>query len=297
MRQRSRSTSSAAGLPARKRLGRSPCAALPVVLHEMRPVRATAAHKTAALAELVCSNSFRSDDSEHNAVGLLHQELRRLGSLDHAGSGRQSGPRPEEHWRSTAKPLQKLLPRQLPASDLIDVRREEILGIAGARLGQRHHRDRAAHIVSRLPTSSPHLQGAICSRSTMLLRRSSTAIPSICRSPGCNRATTRPAPPEAARTTSTARSRAAVFRLRGRPLGRGQGRFLRLGVRRPILRRLLADRGHGAARTRNAASRPDEAVRAHQPARPQSPSRMQSCSCGRTTVSGRCSTWWGARPS
>src|SRR5919201_7092961 len=54
---------------------------VPVVLHEMRPLSATAAHKTAALAELVCSNSFRSDDSEHNAVGLLHEEMRRLGSL------------------------------------------------------------------------------------------------------------------------------------------------------------------------------------------------------------------------
>src|SRR5436189_116900 len=54
---------------------------VPVVLHEMRPMRTTAAHKTPALAELVCSNSFRSDDKEHNAVGLLHEEMRRLGSL------------------------------------------------------------------------------------------------------------------------------------------------------------------------------------------------------------------------
>src|SRR5438034_356899 len=54
---------------------------VPVVLHEMRPVRTTAAHKTRALAELVCSNSFRSDDSATNAVGLLHAEMRRLGSL------------------------------------------------------------------------------------------------------------------------------------------------------------------------------------------------------------------------
>jgi methylenetetrahydrofolate--tRNA-(uracil-5-)-methyltransferase len=52
-----------------------------VVLHEMRPMRMTAAHKTEALAELVCSNSVRSDDREHNAVGLLHEEMRRLGSL------------------------------------------------------------------------------------------------------------------------------------------------------------------------------------------------------------------------
>src|SRR5260370_4395732 len=54
---------------------------VPAVLHEMRPLRTTAAHKTSALAELVCSNSFRSDDHEHNAVGLLHAEMRRLGSL------------------------------------------------------------------------------------------------------------------------------------------------------------------------------------------------------------------------
>ncbi len=52
-----------------------------VVLHEMRPVRETDAHQTDGLAELVCSNSFRSDDDEHNAVGLLHWEMRRAGSL------------------------------------------------------------------------------------------------------------------------------------------------------------------------------------------------------------------------
>src|SRR3954454_25000596 len=52
-----------------------------VVLHEMRPVRATDAHQTDSLAELVCSNSFRSDDHEHNTVGLLHEEMRRCGSL------------------------------------------------------------------------------------------------------------------------------------------------------------------------------------------------------------------------
>ena len=54
---------------------------MPVVLHEMRPSVMTAAHKTGGYAELVCSNSFRSDDKEHNAVGLLHEEMRRLGSL------------------------------------------------------------------------------------------------------------------------------------------------------------------------------------------------------------------------
>ncbi|MDV7338785.1 methylenetetrahydrofolate--tRNA-(uracil(54)-C(5))-methyltransferase (FADH(2)-oxidizing) TrmFO [Terasakiella sp. A23] len=52
-----------------------------VVIHEMRPVRSTEAHQTDTLAELVCSNSLRSDDAEHNAVGLMHEEMRRCGSL------------------------------------------------------------------------------------------------------------------------------------------------------------------------------------------------------------------------
>ena len=52
-----------------------------VILHEMRPVAATEAHQTGGFAELVCSNSFRSDDAERNAVGLLHEEMRRAGSL------------------------------------------------------------------------------------------------------------------------------------------------------------------------------------------------------------------------
>ena len=54
---------------------------VPVVLHEMRPVRMTEAHKTQSLAELVCSNSFRSDDWTTNAVGLLHAEMRLCASL------------------------------------------------------------------------------------------------------------------------------------------------------------------------------------------------------------------------
>ena len=53
---------------------------VPVALHEMRPVRPTAVHRTGRLAELVCSNSFRGDRLE-NAVGLLKAEMRQLGSL------------------------------------------------------------------------------------------------------------------------------------------------------------------------------------------------------------------------
>src|SRR5207244_962456 len=56
-------------------------AGVSVVLHEMRPVRGTEAHVGAGLAELVCSNSFRSDDAQRNAVGLLHEEMRQCGSV------------------------------------------------------------------------------------------------------------------------------------------------------------------------------------------------------------------------
>ena len=67
-----------AGSEAAHQIARS---GIPVVIHEMRPVRLTGAHKTGGCAELVCSNSFRSDDWEYNAVGLLHEEMRRAGSL------------------------------------------------------------------------------------------------------------------------------------------------------------------------------------------------------------------------
>ena len=63
-----------------------------VVLHEMRPVRGTDAHKTDRLAELVCSNSFRSDDADYNAVGLLHAEMRRMGSLILSSADRHTVP-------------------------------------------------------------------------------------------------------------------------------------------------------------------------------------------------------------
>src|SRR5262245_5330956 len=52
-----------------------------VIVHEMRPAQMTDAHQTSGFAELVCSNSFRSDDAALNAVGLLHEEMRRCGSL------------------------------------------------------------------------------------------------------------------------------------------------------------------------------------------------------------------------
>lgn len=70
-----------AGLAGSEAAWQAAQAGVPVLLHEMRPATTTPAHKTAHCAELVCSNSFRSDDPENNAVGLLHEEMRRCGSL------------------------------------------------------------------------------------------------------------------------------------------------------------------------------------------------------------------------
>jgi len=65
---------------------------IPVIVHEMRPVHMTDAHQTDDLAELVCSNSFRSDDHETNAVGVLHQEMRLGGSIIMAAGDRHKLP-------------------------------------------------------------------------------------------------------------------------------------------------------------------------------------------------------------
>lgn len=67
-------------------------AGVKVVLHEMRPVKKTDAHHTDNLAELVCSNSFRSDDWENNAVGLLHEEMRRANSIIMAAGDKHKVP-------------------------------------------------------------------------------------------------------------------------------------------------------------------------------------------------------------
>ena len=78
---------------------------VPVTLHEMRPVRATAVHKTDQLAELVCSNSFRGDKLD-NAVGLLKEEMRRLGSIVMARSiWSRSRPPASEPIRSGSAPI------------------------------------------------------------------------------------------------------------------------------------------------------------------------------------------------
>jgi methylenetetrahydrofolate--tRNA-(uracil-5-)-methyltransferase len=125
---------------------------VPVVLHEMRPLRMTAAHKGAALAELVCSNSFRSDDNELNAVGLLHEEMRRLGSLIMRTADANQVP------AGTALAVDRdgfaaAVTAALAAHPLIDIRREEIAGLPPA--------DWDSVIIATGPLTSPGLADAI----------------------------------------------------------------------------------------------------------------------------------------
>jgi methylenetetrahydrofolate--tRNA-(uracil-5-)-methyltransferase len=125
---------------------------VPVVLHEMRPVRMTAAHKTEQLAELVCSNSFRSDDRENNAVGLLHAEMRRLGSLVlRAGDGNQvpgGGALAVDREGFAAA-----VTAALEAHPLITIRREEISGLPPEEFD--------SVIIATGPLTSPALAAAI----------------------------------------------------------------------------------------------------------------------------------------
>jgi methylenetetrahydrofolate--tRNA-(uracil-5-)-methyltransferase len=125
---------------------------VPVVLHEMRPVRTTEAHKTASLAELVCSNSFRSDDARNNAVGLLHEEMRRLGSLVmRAGDEHQvpAGGALAVDREGFASAVTHALER----APLIEIRREEIAGLPPA--------DWDSVIIATGPLTSPALAHAI----------------------------------------------------------------------------------------------------------------------------------------
>jgi len=125
---------------------------VPVVLHEMRPVRPTDAHKTEGLAELVCSNSFRSDDHEFNAVGLLHEEMRRIGSLIMEAADANRVPAGAA-LAVDRDGFSDAVSRTIEAHPLITVAREEIAGLPPEDWDQ--------VIVATGPLTSPPLADAI----------------------------------------------------------------------------------------------------------------------------------------
>ncbi len=128
---------------------------IPVILHEMRPVRATAVHKTDHLAELVCSNSFRSDDREHNAVGLLHEEMRRLDSLVMRSADAHQVPAGGA-LAVDRDGFSAAITAALSAHPLVTIAREEIAGLPPA--------DWDGVIVATGPLTSPALAEAIRQR-------------------------------------------------------------------------------------------------------------------------------------
>ena len=130
-------------------------AGVPVVLHEMRPARGTDAHRTDGLAELVCSNSFRSDDKTANAVGVLHEEMRRAGSLIMAAA--------DEHKVPAGGALavdrdgfSKAVTDRLLAHPLVTVERGEVAGWPPS--------EWPSVIVATGPLTSPALAEAIRAR-------------------------------------------------------------------------------------------------------------------------------------
>ncbi|MGV2818032.1 methylenetetrahydrofolate--tRNA-(uracil(54)-C(5))-methyltransferase (FADH(2)-oxidizing) TrmFO [Phyllobacterium sp. SL163] len=127
-------------------------AGIPVILHEMRPVRGTDAHKTQDLAELVCSNSFRSDDAQTNAVGVLHAEMRLANSLIMASADSHQVPAGGALAVDRDGFAQAVTAR-LEAHPLITIEREEITGLPPA--------DWDKVIIATGPLTAPSLAEAI----------------------------------------------------------------------------------------------------------------------------------------
>ncbi|USG59865.1 methylenetetrahydrofolate--tRNA-(uracil(54)-C(5))-methyltransferase (FADH(2)-oxidizing) TrmFO [Sneathiella marina] len=127
-------------------------AEIPVVLHEMRPVRGTDAHLTDGLAELVCSNSFRSDDAENNAVGLLHKEMRLLGSLIMESADINKVPAGGA-LAVDRNGFSEYVQQKIETHPLIHIEREEVIGLPPSEWGH--------SIIATGPLTSPALASAI----------------------------------------------------------------------------------------------------------------------------------------
>jgi methylenetetrahydrofolate--tRNA-(uracil-5-)-methyltransferase len=125
---------------------------VPVVLHEMRPQRTTEAHLTDRLAELVCSNSFRSDDALNNAVGLLHEEMRRCGSLVLRAADAHKVPAGGA-LAVDREGFAQAVQDALEGEPLIEIRREEVAGLPPAEWDN--------VIVATGPLTSPALAEAV----------------------------------------------------------------------------------------------------------------------------------------
>ncbi|HYD19155.1 MAG TPA: methylenetetrahydrofolate--tRNA-(uracil(54)-C(5))-methyltransferase (FADH(2)-oxidizing) TrmFO, partial [Patescibacteria group bacterium] len=127
-------------------------AGVPVIIHEMRPVKKTDAHSTENFAELVCSNSFRSDDWEYNAVGLLHEEMRRANSLIMAAGDRHKVPAGSA-LAVDRDAFSLDVTEKLKSHPLVTIERGEVAGLPPA--------DWESVIISTGPLTSPALSAAV----------------------------------------------------------------------------------------------------------------------------------------
>ena len=175
---------------------------VPVILHEMRPVRMTDAHQTEGLAELVCSNSFRSDDAESNAVGVLHEEMRMMGSVIMTAADQHKVPAGVA-LAVDRDGFSQRVQQILSDHPMVTLEREEVTDIP---------EDWSNVIVATGPLTSPALAQMVrdvggeddLAFSTPL-RRLSISTASTWIGPGSSHATTNPRMAATARTISTAR--------------------------------------------------------------------------------------------
>ena len=258
-------------------------AGVPVVLHEMRPVRGTEAHLTDRLAELVCSNSFRSDDAENNAVGLLHEEMRRAGSLimraadaAQAAGGRRAGGRPR-----TASPPP--CSEALLAHPLVDAAARGGRRPAAGRLGQRHRRHRPPHLAGAGRGDPARLSGeeslAFFDAIAPIVHHESIDLSIAWKQSRYDKAGPGGG---GADYINCPLDKDAVRRLRRGPAGRRQDRVQGVGAQHALLRGLPADRGDGRARAADAALRADEA------GRPERSAHRPAAVGGRAAAPGQC---------
>ena len=255
----------------------------------MRPVRGTEAHLTDNLAELVCSNSFRSDDAANNAVGLLHEEMRRAGSLImRAADAAQAAGRRRARRRPPRLLRRRAADAARPSAGRAQARGGG--GPAARRLGQRHRRHRPPHLAGAR-RGDPHAERRGSAR---LLRRHRAH-----RAPREHRSVDRleavalrqGRPGRRRRRLSQLPARQGGVRgLRRGPAGGRQDRVQGVGAQHALLQRLPADRGDRRQRTADAALRADEAGRPARPAHRPSPVGRRAASpgqCARHAVEHR----------
>ena len=222
-------------------------AGVKAVLHEMRPIRATEVHETAGLAELVCSNSFRSDDADSSAIGLLHEEMRRLDSVILAAADANKVPAGGA-LAVDRDGFSRSVEAAVAAEPLIEIERGEVAGLPPEDWGNA--------IVATGPLTSPPLAEAIRALTGEESLAFFDAIAPIVY-PRIDRFRHRLVPEPLRQGGPRGHGlglhqlpdgRGAVRRLHRRARGRGKYRVQGLGARDALFRGLPADRGDGRAR-------------------------------------------------